>query len=351
MELTERCNNNCVHCLINRPQHDLPAQVQEMSTVFVKNVLDQACDLGCLKVTFTGGEPLLRGDMKELYSYARQKGLLVSLFTNGRLLDQSWIDIFKEKPPGRPIELTTFGMTVESYDRVARQAGAYEEFQAAINLLRRNKIPFAVKIAVLNENKSDAVAYEKWIKSMGNQPQPVYVAHLSLRARRDSTVINDRILGQRITAGEAAQLFYNKSSVHDAMHDFCRQFAGPRGDTLFNCGMGDNLAVDAYGRLQGCLLLRHPDLIFDLARGTLRHALDEFFPLQKKSQATNKEYLARCAKCSLYGFCNQCPAQSFMEDGTLDTPVEYLCQMAHTGAEVLSLIPPGQKGWALKPSG
>lgn len=345
MELTERCNNTCIHCLINRPQYDEQAHRQEMSTSFVKNVLDQACDLGCLKVTFTGGEPLLRGDMKELYLYARQKGMQISLFTNGRLLDQSWIEIFKELPPGQPIELTTYGMTSESYNRVARQAGAFNEFQKAINLLRKARIAFAVKIAVLNENKSDITDYERWIKSMGNQSQPIYIVHLSLRGRRDSAACNDRIREQRIAAGVVAQLLYDHTPVHNVMLDFCRQFAGPKGNNLFNCGMGESLAVDAYGRVQGCLLLRHPAMIFDLADGTLKQALEEFFPLQKKSQTKNKEYLDRCAKCYLYGFCIQCPAQSFMEYGTLDTPVEYLCQLAHSEAEKFSLIPSGQKAW------
>ncbi|PKO17169.1 MAG: hypothetical protein CVU38_21720, partial [Chloroflexi bacterium HGW-Chloroflexi-1] len=57
IELTERCNNACIHCYINQPEHDANARAREMDTAFVKDVLRQAADLGCLTVRFTGGEP------------------------------------------------------------------------------------------------------------------------------------------------------------------------------------------------------------------------------------------------------------------------------------------------------
>ena len=86
LELTERCNYNCIHCCINRPANDPDARARELTTAQVKEVLKQAADLGCLQVRFTGGEPLLRSDFEELYVFARQSGLKVLLFTNGRLI-------------------------------------------------------------------------------------------------------------------------------------------------------------------------------------------------------------------------------------------------------------------------
>jgi molybdenum cofactor biosynthesis enzyme MoaA len=60
IELTERCNNNCIHCCINLPMDDVAARQREMTTDEVKSVLTEATALGCLSVRFTGGEPLLR---------------------------------------------------------------------------------------------------------------------------------------------------------------------------------------------------------------------------------------------------------------------------------------------------
>ena len=62
-------------------------------------------------------------------------------------------------------------------------------------------------------------------------------------------------------------------------------------------------------------------------------------------QATNPLYLERCARCFLHGLCEQCPAKSWMEHGTLDTPVEYLCQVAHAQARYLGLLEEGERAW------
>jgi len=54
IELTERCNNNCLHCYINLPQDDLEAKNKELSTDEIKNILKEAVSLGCLTERFTG---------------------------------------------------------------------------------------------------------------------------------------------------------------------------------------------------------------------------------------------------------------------------------------------------------
>ena len=81
IELTERCNNNCIHCSINLPADDSDARSRELSASQIKGVLREAVSLGCLTARFTGGEPLLREDFEELYIFARKSGLKVLIFT------------------------------------------------------------------------------------------------------------------------------------------------------------------------------------------------------------------------------------------------------------------------------
>ena len=58
IELTERCNNDCIHCCINLPMADSAALVRELDTAEVERILEEAASLGALEVRFTGGEPL-----------------------------------------------------------------------------------------------------------------------------------------------------------------------------------------------------------------------------------------------------------------------------------------------------
>src|SRR5512137_531629 len=115
-----------------------------MDTAFIKNILEQAADLDCLTVRFTGGEPLLREDFAEIYLFARHLGLRVTLFTNARLITPELAQLFARIPPGQPIEVSVYGMHAVSYDAVAATRGAFEEFWRGITLLREYKIPFIV---------------------------------------------------------------------------------------------------------------------------------------------------------------------------------------------------------------
>ena len=63
---------------------------------------------------------------------------------------------------------------------------------------------------------------------------------------------------------------------------------------------------------------------------------------------TNPEYLNRCGRCFLKGLCEQCPAKSWMEHGTLDTPVEYLCAVAHAQARYLGLLNEKESAWEVE---
>lgn len=92
-------------------------------------------------------------------------------------------------------------------------------------------------------------------------------------------------------------------------------------------------------------MLRHPNTVYNLKTGSLKDALINFFPKLRETRAINPKYLTRCARCFLKGLCEQCPAKSWAEYGTLDTPVEYLCRVAHEQAIFLELIKDEEKAW------
>jgi len=76
--------------------------------------------------------------------------------------------------------------------------------------------------------------------------------------------------------------------------------------------------------------------------------LEGSFPALRETKATNPDYLRRCARCFLKGLCEQCPAKSWTEHGTLDTPVEYLCDVAHAQARYLGLITDQENAWKVE---
>jgi len=347
MELTECCNNDCIHCCINLPLDDRAARQREMTTDEVKGILTEAAALGCLSVRFTGGEPLLREDFEELYRFARRQGIKVLLFTNARLITPQLADLFARVPPGELAEVTVYGMKPESYEAVSRAPGSYAEFRRGVDLLLHRRVPFVVKGALLPPNRGEMDEFEAWAATIpGMDRPPGYSMFFDLRGRRDSAVKNRQIAGLRLSPEDGSTILSrDREAYFKEMSQFCSEFMGPSGDRLFACGAGHGTCVDAYGRAQACLMLRHPDTVYDLKAGSLRDAVTSFFPRLREKRATNPDYLARCARCFLKGLCEQCPAKSWAEHGTLDTPVEYLCQVAHAQARVLGLLRDGERSW------
>lgn len=350
IELTERCNNACIHCYINLPAKDIQAKERELSTDRWKDIILQAVDLGVLSIRFTGGEPLLREDFPELYLFCRNHGVRVKIFTNARNISPHLVALFDRIPPLESIEITSYGMNPDSYNKVACSANAFQEYSRGVNLLLQNNIPFVVKSVLLPPNRSEVEEFEKWVSQIsGMEGSPSYAMYLSLRTRRDSNEKNDRIKSLRVSPEEGiAWISRQKENYIKGLVPFVSRFMYPQGDLLFSCGAGSSGCVDAYGKYQICMLLRHPDTIFDLKSGTLKEALTVFFPKIRQTRASNPDYLQRCARCFIKGLCEQCPAKSWSEHGTLDTPVEYYCQIAHAQARFLGLINDTENAWEVK---
>jgi radical SAM protein with 4Fe4S-binding SPASM domain len=140
------------------------------------------------------------------------------------------------------------------------------------------------------------------------------------------------------------------------MGEFAKIFLQPKGEKLFTCGAGEDVCIDAYGRAQPCMGLRTPELTLDVLSTNLpgssqligdkglAYAIEQFTHLGD-IVATNPEYLRRCAQCVLMGLCEQCPAKSWAETGTLDTPIEYLCEVAHIHARKSGWLGENVFGW------
>ena len=340
-ELTERCNNNCIHCCINVPADDSEARRRELSQAEIEDLLRQAAALGCLDVCFTGGEPLLRPEFGALYEFARRLGLRVRIFTNARLVTPELADLFARIPPLVSIETTVYGMSAATYDAVSRIPGSYAQFRRGVDLLLDRRVPLLLKFAYLPANRGDLDAFDAWARSMSAQRgTPSVSMFFDLRHRRDSETRNEEIRAVRVSPEEGlAVLTRDPERYRKETADFCSRFMGPCGDRLFGCGAGQSGCVDAYGRYQPCLSLRAPEFNIDLRRVPLRDALTRTRERLAATTARNPEYLERCAMCPLHGLCNQCPALSWAESGTLDTPVEYLCEVAHSQAQHLGMRP------------
>lgn len=118
-ELTARCNMNCVHCYLQNV-HD----TKELSYDKIIEIIDILYEKGIVFLTFTGGEILLRKDFVDIYLYAKKKGFLVELFTNGYLFDDKIIDALAEYPP-LLVDISLYGASENTYRKVTGLQNAF----------------------------------------------------------------------------------------------------------------------------------------------------------------------------------------------------------------------------------
>lgn len=139
-ELTPRCNLDCKMCYVHN-QDSNKLKSMEFSTEQWKSIFDQACDNGLMFAVLTGGECLLREDFKELYLHLVNRGVFVSIISNGALLNEDYIEFFKQYPPDT-ITISLYGSDDDHY----RSLTGHAKFTQVTDAIRR------VKEAGLNLN-------------------------------------------------------------------------------------------------------------------------------------------------------------------------------------------------------
>lgn len=323
LEVTARCNLRCVHCYINLPAGDRGAQRRELTRGEMYGILDQIVDEGCLWLLLTGGEPFIRPDFLDVYTYAKKKGLLITLFTNGTTITPYIADHLAEWPPFA-IEITLYGCTDETHERVTGVRGSFARCMRGIELLLERNLPLALKSMVLTVNKHEIWDMKAYAEALGVDYR--FDAVLNVRLDGDQNPADYRISPEEVVALDLADA---KRVVE--WREFCARFWGPplRPELLYQCGAGvGTFHIDPYGQLSACMMARIPN--YDLRQGTFHEGWQELMP-RVHAQEWSRE--TPCKSCELIVLCGQCPGWAQVECGDQEARVEYLCRIAHLRAE------------------
>ncbi|MEW6670479.1 MAG: radical SAM protein [Thermodesulfobacteriota bacterium] len=337
LELTARCNNNCRHCYINLPKNDPAAQEREISFEQIRTVADGAVSLGALWCLLTGGEPLLRKDFSEIYLYLKKKGLLVSIFTNAALVGEEHVRLFKRYPP-RDIEVSVYGTMEKTYERITRTSGSFRAFKQGLNLLLKSGLNVRLKAMALRSNLRELSQIRRFCRTRARDYFR-FDPFLHLRCDGDSKKNRD-IMAERLTPQEIIILERSDQARFQALQRECGPFVSPEPAAttgpLFSCGAGlRSFAVGHDGRFLLCPSLRHPGCVYDLKKGALADAWQNFVPAVRRILSENNAFKQKCRTCSLINLCLWCPANAHLETGKLDAPVDYFCAIAQCRAKML----------------
>lgn len=333
IELSNRCPLACLHCYNNLPIGDSEARLGELTTDEHRRIIDEMVEAGCLWLLLTGGEILARKDFLEIYTHAKKRGLLVTLFTNGTMITPEIADHLVRFRPFA-IEITLYGRTRETYERLTQVPGSYDRCMRGIALLMERGLPLKLKTVAVNVNR-----HEIWdMKRFAEE-------ELGVEFKFDG-MINARIdcssspLGTRLRAEDLVALDMEDAPRRGEWARLVRDHTGPPrkgiGD-VYHCGGGlSAFAIDPQGKMSICVL-SHADT-FDLRKGSFREGWEQFLLKVRGKKVTRQA--SKCASCHIRALCSTCAATAELENGDPETPVSFFCEVAHLRAQALGFVPP-----------
>ena len=327
LEVTRRCPLECQHCYNNLPMGDLEARQRELSKEEYQAILTELADMGVIWLLFTGGEIFARKDFLDIYTFAKKKGFLITLFTNGILINERIADYLKEYPPFA-IEITLYGRTKETYETLTAMPGSFDRCIRGIRLLQERGLPLKLKTVGTTINRHEVIGMKEFAED-----------ELGVDFKFDS-LINPRIdcsqapLGVRLSPEDVVTLdlhWLNVAVEHTANLDRERHAPLGQRSTVYSCGGGlSAFAIDPYGQMSICVL-SHQDM-YDLRSGSVREGWGHFLLEVRKRPRTRP---TKCSTCRIRSVCSTCAAVSELENGDAETPVDFMCEVAHLRAAAL----------------
>ena len=165
IELSYKCNLNCIHCYNQKDYYD------ELSFAQVKKIIDEAYEIGIFEVTLSGGECTLAKDFLKIAKYVKSKHLVLNIITNGQKIndDEEFRKEIIKIVPDR-VGISLYSMKPETHNDITQIDGSFHKTLNTIKILKKENINLQIKTFLMNKNADE---YEKIIAFAGANNIPI----------------------------------------------------------------------------------------------------------------------------------------------------------------------------------
>lgn len=324
LELLPLCNMNCDMCYVRLSREEMERQGCLRTAEEWLTVARHMKDAGTLFLLLTGGEPLIYPEFKPLYMALRAMGFLITINTNGTLIDEDWAAFFGQHKPRR-VNITLYGADEQAYASLCHYPGGFARVTRGVRLLRAQGVEVKLSVSLTPQNREEldrlfAVGAELGV--------PVHVDTYMMPAERERSLPFDQ--QARLSPEEAArgrvrafllamgpQSFLDFAARHLML---TRQMPPPELPNRMHCLAGScSFTINWQGQMRPCVVMNSPAadvfaLGFDAAWQRIRAEADAIV----LSEA--------CAACPLRALCRTCAASALLETGRYDGVPEYMCR-------------------------
>lgn len=164
LELTGRCNLECVHCYADSgPERPLSEGMEFEDWI---GALDEAAALGCRKVQFIGGEPTLYPGLPRLIEHARGIGYeQVCVYTNGTHFTEALKTVFVAHKVS--LAFSVYGASGEVHDQITQRGGSFEKTDRAIRWAVEAGLAVRAGVVEMDANAHDMPRTRRMLDEAG----------------------------------------------------------------------------------------------------------------------------------------------------------------------------------------
>ena len=331
-ELSPVCNFACRMCYVRKTAREVAESRRPILTLDDwLRIAHEAREQGMLYLLLTGGEPFLWPHFWELYEALIKMGFLVSINTNGSLIDDKAVERLKRLPPRR-VNITLYGASDETYEALCQTKGVFTRVTHAIESLRKAGILVKLNGTMTPDNICDLDYLIDYAKDRGLILETT--TYLFPPVRRDPSMTG---VNRRFTPEESARYqmhIFRRQNGEERYQAYLEAIAKgsipPPGldescidpvDGKVRCRAGRAAFwVTWDGRLTPCGMMTQPTI--ELRGQSFGDAWQ-----QLREEMGRVALSGVCAKCPDQQLCHACAAMAQTETGAFQGVPRYLCEM------------------------
>lgn len=301
------------------------------------NLGREAVEGGMVFLLITGGEPLIRSDFAEIYSELCKMGCVVSLNSNGYLINDEIKQLFKKYPPNR-INVSVYGSDDDTYEKFTGVRG-FSRVMKNVEDLREMGIDVRFNCSITPDNRGDIENIFNVCKERG--------FHVKTTSYMFPQIRINGVHGEnenRLTAEEAAECRVAWSKLKYTPDEFASRAIGMKKkiDEVLGRAKSDNPAegvlcraggtcfwVNKEGEMSPCGMI---DKTFDIKAIGFAESWE-----QVKKYTAEIRLPKECSNCEYRHFCNVCAAACYAETGAYSEKPEYICRFSAETARLTLL--------------
>jgi radical SAM protein with 4Fe4S-binding SPASM domain len=312
LEITKRCNLSCRHCYV-------AGSTDELSTARILGLLDELAAAGTMWVTITGGELAVRDDWLTILRAVKQRGMILSVLTNGTLFSDDDIAALADMHPAR-VSVSLYGADEGAHERVTGIEGSFVRSVVTLRALVASGVNCRIGCVLMRDNVAEVPRLIELAKEIGCE----FLFDPTVVPRTDGTtdVIEHRVPSERLRAFYMDPTIFSLSregKVVSAPDVVPTRVAG-------NCTAGITLAfIEANGDVLACNGLRPS--FGNVATRPFAEVWHSDAAVEHRRHM--REPLPECSICDLLDFCTaRCPRLALAEHGSLLARSDRACELA-----------------------